>query len=169
MDHHATTIRRMLDDDNSLNPDIADGVLLRQQHFMGKDEVGKQLVKEAYDVYYGENHFNMRLHWLRGLLDGSDLATHQMIKDIFYVAKLLIQKFGDKFAIRKMISRGDGYGGSYLSHSLRSYWDPPTETARQKVRQGEATFEQVMQIEIEEWTHVFPRTIGPWMGREILV
>ncbi|KAL9563868.1 hypothetical protein ACKAV7_011903 [Fusarium commune] len=52
------------DDDNSLNPDIADGVLLRQQHFMGKDEVGKQLVKEAYDVYYGENHFNMRLHWL---------------------------------------------------------------------------------------------------------
>ncbi|KAJ0132315.1 Uncharacterized protein HZ326_24605 [Fusarium oxysporum f. sp. albedinis] len=52
------------DDDDSLNPDIADGVLLRQQHCMGKDETGKQLVKEACDVYYGENHFNVRLHWL---------------------------------------------------------------------------------------------------------
>ncbi|KAL7755377.1 hypothetical protein ACKLNR_014475 [Fusarium oxysporum f. sp. zingiberi] len=85
MDHHATSIRRMLggrtiaqfallslpdrrallrrnlvqqqpvlideaDDDGSLNPDIADGVLLRQQHFMGKDEIGKQLVKEAYET-----------------------------------------------------------------------------------------------------------------------
>jgi hypothetical protein len=64
--------------------------------------------------------------------------------------KLLIQKFGNKFAIRKIISRGDGHGGSYLSRSLRSYWDPPTEIARQKVRQGEATFKQVIQIEIEE-------------------
>ncbi|KAJ9419385.1 hypothetical protein QL093DRAFT_2362343 [Fusarium oxysporum] len=89
MDYHATTIRRMLggrtvpqfaslsplkrrdlfrqylaDDDGSLNAKIADGVLLRQQHFMGKDETGKQLVKEASDVYYGENHFNVRLHWL---------------------------------------------------------------------------------------------------------
>ncbi|RYC81103.1 hypothetical protein BFJ63_vAg16009 [Fusarium oxysporum f. sp. narcissi] len=266
MDHHATTIRRMLggrtiaqfallslrerhtlfrqslvqqqpvlideaDDDDSLNPSIADGVLLRQQYFMGKDETGKQLVKEASEVYYGENHFNVRLHWLRefmtdtlsdyktkvpvaplikdsitvvvdsynalddfylheegcdsdsgindpksvhyrhgtgkaarwtqkrlqdiflftnaqhitlvlygrGLLDGSDLATHQMIKDISYVVKLLIEKFGDKFAIRKMISRGGGDGGSYPSRSLRSYWDPPTEAARKKVRQGEAT------------------------------
>jgi hypothetical protein len=29
------------DDDDSLNPDIADGVLLRQQHFMGKDKISK--------------------------------------------------------------------------------------------------------------------------------
>jgi hypothetical protein len=92
-----------------------------------------------------------------------------MIKDISYVVKLLIQKFGDRFAIRKMISRGDGHGGSYPWRSLRSYWDPPTETARQKVRGGEATFEQVMQIEVEEWTHVFPSTMGSWMEREILV
>jgi hypothetical protein len=249
------------DDDDSLNPDIADGVLLRQQYHMGEDETGKQLVKEACDVYYGENHFHVRLHWLcefmtdilsdhetkvcvaplikdsitvivdsydalndfflyedgcdsdsglndpdsvyyrhgtgkaarwtqkhlqdiflftnaqhitlvlygRGLLDGSDLATHQIIKDISYVVKLLIQKFGDRFAIRKMISRGDDHEGNHPSRSIRSYWDPPTETARQNVRGGKATFEQVMQIEVEEWTRVFPRTIGSWMGREILV
>ncbi|EKJ68581.1 hypothetical protein FPSE_11239 [Fusarium pseudograminearum CS3096] len=249
------------DDDGSLNPKIADGVLLRQRYFMGEDETGKQLVKEASDVYYGENHFNVRLHWLRefmtdtlgdyktkvpvaplikgsitvlvdsydalddfylheegcdsdsgiddpksvhyrhgtgeaarwtqkrlqdiflftnaqhitlvlygrGVLDGSDLATHQMIKDISYVVKLLIEEFGDRFAIKKMISRGDDYEGNHPSRSIRSYWDSPTEMAREEVRQGEATFEQVMQIEVEEWTRVFPRTIGLWMGREILV
>ncbi|KAH6957457.1 hypothetical protein DER45DRAFT_604267 [Fusarium avenaceum] len=154
MDNHATTIRYMLG--------------------CREDETGKQLVKEACDVYYGENHFHVRLHWLyefmtdilsdhktkvcvaplikdsitvivdlydalndfflyedgcdsdsvlygRGLLDGSDLATHQMIKDISYVMKLLIQKFGDKFAIRKMISRGDDHEGNHPSRSIRSY------------------------------------------------
>ncbi|KAG6989586.1 hypothetical protein FOFC_16024 [Fusarium oxysporum] len=228
---------------------------------MGEDETGKQLMKEASDVYYGENHFNVRLHWLRefmtdtlgdyktkvpvaplikdsitvlvdsydalddfylheegcdsdsgiddpksvhyrhgtgeaarwtqkrlqdiflftnaqhitlvlygrGVLDGSDLATHQIIKDISYVVKLLIEKFGDRFTIKKMISRGDDYEGNYPSRSIRSYWDSPTEIAREEVRQGEATFEQVMQIEVEEWTRVFPRTIGPWMEREILI
>ncbi|KAH7166619.1 hypothetical protein DER46DRAFT_681589 [Fusarium sp. MPI-SDFR-AT-0072] len=59
----------------------------------------------------------------RGLLDSSNLIIYQIIKDISYV-----------FTIRKIISRGDGHGGSYLPRSLRSYWDPPIETARQKVR-----------------------------------
>jgi hypothetical protein len=104
-----------------------------------------------------------------GLLDGCDLATHQIIKDISYVVKLLIQKFGDRFAIRKMISRGDDYEGNRLSRSICSYWDRPTETARQNVRGGKATFEQVMQIEVEEWTRVLPRTIVLWMGHGILV
>jgi transketolase C-terminal domain/subunit len=87
-----------------------------------------------------------------GVLDGSDLATHQMIKDISYVVKLLIEEFGDRFAIKKMISRGDDYEGNYLLRSIRSYWDSSTEMAREEVRQGEVTFEQVMQIEVEEWT-----------------
>ncbi|KAH7231092.1 hypothetical protein BKA59DRAFT_550010 [Fusarium tricinctum] len=40
-----------------MNPAIANGVLLLQQLFMGKDEKGKQMVKEAREVYYGENEF----------------------------------------------------------------------------------------------------------------
>ncbi|KNB19327.1 hypothetical protein FOXG_16446 [Fusarium oxysporum f. sp. lycopersici 4287] len=52
------------DDGHEMNPAIANGVLLLQQLFMGKDEKGKQMVKEAREVYYGENEFLVRLHWL---------------------------------------------------------------------------------------------------------
>jgi hypothetical protein len=52
------------DDDNELNPAIANGVLLLQTLFMGKDEKGKQMVKEAREVHYGENEFRVSLYWL---------------------------------------------------------------------------------------------------------
>lgn len=245
------------DDDDELNPDTRSGALLRQQHFMGDDETGKQLVKEAREIYYGENHFNVHLRWLsefmfdslgdyktkvpiapllrsgitvvadlhdasndrhiykqadkgdkndvqdetsiyyrhgtseparwtqkrlqnlflfdnvqqvtlilygRGLLDGSDLATHQTLKDISFVARRLMDHFEDRFTVEKMLSRG-----SNPSRSLRSYWDAPTDRIRRRVRAGEATFQEIMQIEMEEWTRVFPRTIRSWMEREVLV
>lgn len=31
---------------------------------MGSDATGKQLVKEARELFYGENDFFVRLHWL---------------------------------------------------------------------------------------------------------
>ncbi|KAJ3455209.1 hypothetical protein MRS44_013809 [Fusarium solani] len=52
------------DDDNALNPNISDGVLLLQPLFVGKGAMGKQVVKEAREVHYGENKFWVRLHWL---------------------------------------------------------------------------------------------------------
>lgn len=52
------------DDDDEMNPDIAESVILRQQYFMGSDGIGKQLVKEAREMYYGENHFIVPLYWL---------------------------------------------------------------------------------------------------------
>ncbi|KAF9770148.1 hypothetical protein IL306_012334 [Fusarium sp. DS 682] len=47
-----------------MNPETADGILLLQPLFMGKAEKGKQMVKEAREVHYGENEFLVRLHWL---------------------------------------------------------------------------------------------------------
>ncbi|KAH6982572.1 hypothetical protein EDB80DRAFT_735916 [Ilyonectria destructans] len=52
------------DDGNEMNPDLAYSPLLLQQFFMGDDDIGKQMVKEAREVYYGENEFWVRLHWL---------------------------------------------------------------------------------------------------------
>lgn len=40
---------------------------------------------------------------------------------------------------------------------------------RRNVRRREASFEEVMQIEIEEWTRELPRIVGPHMERDILV
>jgi hypothetical protein len=52
------------DDDGSLNPETADGVILRIEYWMGTSDAAKQIIKEARDLYYGENHFVVRLHWL---------------------------------------------------------------------------------------------------------
>lgn len=41
------------------DPRIADGVMLRQEYFMGDDEVGRQLVDEARDIYYAKNWFKV--------------------------------------------------------------------------------------------------------------
>lgn len=37
-----------------------EGVLLRRTSFMGNDEVGMRLIKEACEIYYGENTFRVR-------------------------------------------------------------------------------------------------------------
>jgi hypothetical protein len=59
------------DDDDFFNEDIADGALLRQEYVMSSDDIGKQLVKEAREIYYAENTFTVRSHWLSLLCEGS--------------------------------------------------------------------------------------------------
>ena len=41
----------------SSNPELANGLMLLQEYYMGRDEVGKGLVKEARDIFYTENTF----------------------------------------------------------------------------------------------------------------
>jgi hypothetical protein len=211
-------------DDNECNPRIAEGALLRQEDLMGDHEVGKQLAKEARDIYYGENIFNVRSHWLcefvrdtladrspvaieplvrriqvrvdtkhihdldnftympkgetekswvvrdlrqllafknaelieiqvhgGGALDGSDLQTQKKIKEMSKIVKQLIEHFGTALAIRK-------YRGRFV-HDLRSYWNAPSAAAKQKLRAGKQSFQELMQIQIEEWTHVRSRVV----------
>lgn len=52
------------DDDDLFNPELAKGVLLRQEYAVGEDEAGKQIAKEARETYYGQNTFTVRSHWL---------------------------------------------------------------------------------------------------------
>lgn len=220
------------DDDDFFNEEIAEGALLRQEYFMGDDEAGKQLVKEARQIYYGENTFTVRSHWLceficdtladgkpmaieplvrriivrvdvehihdmddftsmsedeaeggetekswvvrdlrrllkftnaelicievrgGGALDGSDLRTQQKIEEMSGIVKKLIMQFGESFTIRKMMRRNDG---QWTSHDMRSYWNKPTSMAKSRLPAGKTTFEELMQVQIEEWT----REISP--------
>ncbi|KAG4275186.1 hypothetical protein FPRO04_14432 [Fusarium proliferatum] len=230
------------DDDHEMNPKIAKGVLLLQQLFMGKDETGKQMVKEAREVYYGENEFLVRLHWLcefrcdtynidavlpiaplvrrlivktdlhdgydlendtddnpfyphdgigdgedkidlshirptggiiarrtrkhlenlflfinaeeitlvlcgSGPPDGSDAATRQTIADISVTVKRLIEFFGNRFAVQKWPENI-----SHLTRNLVSYWNKPTDLTRRDVKEGRASFQQQMQMDVERWT-----------------
>jgi hypothetical protein len=231
------------DGDNMGDSNSAKALLLRREAFMGDDKTGKQLVKEAREMYYRENRFFVRLRWLckfkwdrlggfcwgesetsiatlvnsliveinlhddfdqdfpgfpngktaegskdyvpiqigaeraarstqerledlflftnakeitlvlrgGGLLDGSDLKTHQKIADISLIVKRLLAYFGDRFKIEKQLDRQP-----YPTHSLRSYWDSPADSARRNVEMGEATTEQLMQVEIEDWTTMSP-------------
>ncbi|KAG5767477.1 hypothetical protein H9Q73_014206 [Fusarium xylarioides] len=69
---------------------IAEGVLLLQQLFMGKDEKGKQMMKEAREVHYGENEFWVRLHWLCEFrCDQYDFGTVQPIAPL--VRRLVVE------------------------------------------------------------------------------
>lgn len=39
------------DEEDFFNPKMKDGVLLRQKHFVGKDEAGEQIIQEARAIY----------------------------------------------------------------------------------------------------------------------
>lgn len=240
------------DDDNMMNPEIADGVLLLQKLFMGKNERGGQMVKEAREVYYGENVFRVKLHWLcefqcdqydfetvqpiaplvRRLIvetdlhngydaenddddnpfyphdgigdseddrdinqdirpsgdivarrtrkrleelflfnnaeevtlvlrgggppDGNHAATRQTIADISIPVKRLIEFFGNRFTIQKWPEIG-----SRPAVNLVSYWNKPTDLTRRDVKEGRASFQQHMQMDVERWTREPATVIRP--------
>jgi hypothetical protein len=216
------------DDDDECNPKIANGVILRQEYYMGDDEAGKQLVKEAREIFYAENTFTVRSHWLcefvrdtladgepmaieplvrriqvrvdiehihdsdnfvympegetekswvvrdlrqllefknaewigiqvqgKGALDGSDLKTQQKIQEMAGIVKQLIDQFGTAVTILKVAP------GKSLCHNLRPYWNPPSAASKKKFQVGKASFEELMQIQIEEWTRVIPEVFDP--------
>lgn len=243
------------DDDDSFNPSIAKGVLLRQEYIVGSDAAGKQIAQEAREFYYGQNTFTVRSHWLcefitdtladgkplrieplvrgimivvdtehregdeptsdyddleldaegkpvpimelmkskrlrgkpskksspavrdlrrllafkeaewvgveihgRGALDGSDLKTQQKIKEISKIVKQLIAQFGDRFTIKKIQKRpGDNHT---TCHNLKPYWDMPTTAAKDRLRIFTSSFQDLMQIQVEEWTREISGVVG---------
>jgi hypothetical protein len=88
--------------------------------------------------------------WGKGALDGSDLKTQQKIKEISKIVKELIAQFGDRFTVMKVQNRpGNGYSAA---HVLKPYWDPPTALAKEKFQRSTISFQELIQIQIEEWT-----------------
>lgn len=205
-------------------------LILRQEYFIGADAVGRQIVGEARKVYYTQNTFAVRSHWLRelvhdelasddgpvhveplvrrmvvtvdlrhvydvdrhaskpedkeqsevvddlehllefenaewigieirgdGALDGSDLLTQQKIKEICKIVKKLIDLFQDLVTIRKVQRKPGDYYNTF--HDLKSYWKKPAVQAEENLRRCRASFEELMQIQIEEWTREVPKVI----------
>jgi hypothetical protein len=88
--------------------------------------------------------------WGKGALDGSDLKTQQKIKEISKIVKELITQFGDRFTIMKVQNRlGNGYS---TAHTLKPYWDPPAALAKEELQRSTISFQELMQIQIEDWT-----------------
>ena len=75
------------DDDDFFNPELTKGVLLRQEYIVGDDEAGKQITKEAREMYYSHNTFTIRSHWLAEfiwdtLADRKPLRIKDLIRKI---------------------------------------------------------------------------------------
>jgi hypothetical protein len=87
--------------------------------------------------------------YVGGALDGSDLHTQKKIKEMSRIVKQLIEQFGTALAIRT-------YRGQFV-HNLRPYWNAPSAAAKQKLLAGKASFQERMQIPIEEWIPVRSR------------
>jgi hypothetical protein len=87
-----------------------------------------------------------------GAVNGLDLTTQQVIRDIAVVVKGLIDQFQDKLSIRTESTI------SMQTANIRPYWDPPTTASIEKLRQGQdCSPEELMQIQIAKWTGVLPK------------
>lgn len=85
-----------------------------------------------------------------GTAEGSDIATQTVIQRIAVTVKALIDYFGEVFTIHKVIGGWVLLNAAEVS-SLRSYWDSPSEAARERASRSQATFEEIMQIQVERW------------------
>lgn len=81
-----------------------------------------------------------------GAIDGSDLETELVIKNIAQVIKDLICKFECRFDIQKVQGRAGP------ARSLLSYWKVPCELARQRFKNGQSSIEDVMRVQVDKWT-----------------
>lgn len=96
----------------------------------------------------GQNRVGIEIWW-KGAVDGSDLKTQQKIKEISKIVKKLITQFGDRFTIMKVQNRPGNDHSTALT--LKPYWDPPTALAKEKLQRSTISFQELMQVQIEEW------------------
>ena len=92
-----------------------------------------------------------------GSLDGSDLGTQLKIQEISKVVKKLLERFPGRLKITKVLAIEGQRRRS--GADLTVYWQSPTKDVKERVRRGAASFQDVMQVQIETWTREIPRTI----------
>ncbi|KAH8669217.1 hypothetical protein BGZ61DRAFT_364150 [Ilyonectria robusta] len=94
--------------------------------------------------------------WAKGALDGTDYETQDTIRKMAGAVQELIDKFGDRFSIWKMRLEeermncgSDDYIGE--PHNITAWWDGPPFESWRRLEQGTASFQELMQDQIESW------------------
>lgn len=92
------------------------------------------------------------------MLDSSDLATHQTIRDIALVVMELREQSGSRLDVVKQVERS---GMPNQARSIGLYWDRPTPEAKDRVRYGGdgGAFVDIVQVEVEYWTRRRPHLV----------
>lgn len=245
--------------DDELNPDIAGSGLLRQIDLVGENEDGQQIYREATEIYYRDNTFQVDSHWLEeflgecgqkrervrrlnvrvhyihpwsdkdtneaelfsaeenegremrvstdrrrrgvktieddadfdrisgrtggeaitptirdlrwlfrvdgvekvrieivggGVRDGSDFRTQEKVHEISRVVRRLMRHFEGRARVRifKVVEiRGLC---SLAGQEITKWWTRPDHGVVERIRTGEGTFEDIMRVQVAEWTRV---------------
>jgi hypothetical protein len=104
-----------------------------------------------------------------GAADGSDLATQLKAREISRVVKRLMGWMrGRQGAVRveKVVHIDEVC--RLVGRNITGWWTSPSAEGRQRFRRGRASFEEVMQIQMEEWTRRLAERVGDpgsnWMS-----
>ncbi|KAH6876894.1 hypothetical protein B0T10DRAFT_465008 [Thelonectria olida] len=116
------------------------------------------LASSLLDLFRMTNPERISLEILdRGVPDGRDFATQETIKRISCVVQDLIDYFGRRLTVSKVTFSDDDFKDGLATYpadfcDIKSYWNLPTKRTREKALKGQVSFEELMQIQIEEWT-----------------
>ncbi|KAM4067496.1 hypothetical protein HRG_001413 [Hirsutella rhossiliensis] len=115
------------------------------------DDKGSHLATELKRMFELTRAEHVAIELLgSGTVEGSDFATQAVIQGIAAIVGALIRYFGDAFTIRKALGGWVLLGTESFS-CFRSYWDSPSESARERASRSEASFEELMQIQVNRW------------------
>lgn len=94
--------------------------------------------------------------WAKGALDGSDYETQDTVRKMAGAVQELIDKFGDRFSIWKVRLEEEemnGWRDDYIGEpcNITAWWDGPPIESWTRLKQGTASFQELMQDQIESW------------------
>lgn len=117
----------------------------------------RNLVTELYHLFRLSNAELIAIDITgSGTPDGSDLATQMIFRDIASIVQQLFVHFGTRFLIGRSLGEWPAlYDIKWVS--FRSYWQPPMPSARDRMKRGEASFEETMQLQVESWIQAAER------------
>jgi hypothetical protein len=96
--------------------------------------------------------------------DGSDLRTQLKVREISRVSKRLMKRFGGseegRVRVEKVVHVAELHG-ALPGRDITHWWQAPSAVTRRRLLEGQGSFDELMQIQVAEWTRVISRTISP--------
>ena len=93
--------------------------------------------------------------------DGSDLATQLKAREISRVVKRLMGWMRGRqgvVRVEKVVAIDEVC--QLAERNISGWWESPSAAGRQRFRRGRASFEEVMQMQMEEWTRRLADRVG---------
>lgn len=98
-----------------------------------------------------------------GSPDGSDLRTQSKVREMARVLTRLMKRFngsdGARVHVEKMVHVAE-LRAALPSRDVTHWWQAPTAATRRRLLDGQASFDELMQVQVADWTRVISLTIS---------